>query len=729
MLNGYIVVSSLLAIIFILLGFVVATRNIQSKLNRLFLLFSVSMAGWLVTNYIGGDPSYSHSVSLVANKLIFLFGIMAITSLLFFMKTLVGRNASNLWNGVLALNILFAFLSLTPLIVQDVALQDATYAITFGVASAGFLLLFMVDLFLLVYVALSGRRHSTAQLRSQINTILASLILFMGTVFITNGLVPFIAGYYGLANAGALLSTVLVFGVAYSMVKHRLFDIRSFVARSAAYVLLLATLAGLFAAAILALTSLFFENQNTSTSFQVTYLIIALLLALLLQPLKRFFDKTTNQLFYRDAYNSQELLNELNRSLVTTIDLEELLAKSSKIIGETLKSGYCHFAIREPETDQLRVIGVRLNSPGDDKLRDFISSASRTNEKILVFDELDSSKTHLAESMSALNVAVYVRLQGTSKAKNQNPGFILMGHKKSGGLYSAQDIQILEIIADELVIAIQNSLRFEEIQQFNITLRKKVEEATGELRRVNARLRELDKTKDEFISMASHQLRTPLTAVKGYLSMILEGDTGPVKKSQKEMIQRSFDGAQKMVYLISDMLNVSRLQTGKFVIENKPTNLPDVVQGEVDQLKEEVAQKKITLNFKKPSSYPTLNLDETKIRQVIMNFLDNALYYTPSGGQIEVKLEASPESTSYTVSDTGVGVPKDVQHHLFSKFYRADNARKMRPDGTGLGLYMAKKVITAQGGAIIFKSEEGKGSTFGFSFPRKTTETTAVKKQ
>src|SRR5581483_7339997 len=117
----------------------------------------------------------------------------------------------------------------------------------------------------------------------------------------------------------------------------------------------------------------------------------------------------------------------------------------------------------------------------------------------------------------------------------------------------------------------------------------------------------------------------------------------------------------------------------------------------------------IKLVYNKPPGFPVLNLDETKIRQVVMNFLDNALYYTPKGGTVTANLEATPKEVIYTVVDTGVGVPKDVQHHLFSKFYRADNARKMRPDGTGLGLFMAKKVVVSEGGSIVFKSIEGKG--------------------
>ena len=204
--------------------------------------------------------------------------------------------------------------------------------------------------------------------------------------------------------------------------------------------------------------------------------------------------------------------------------------------------------------------------------------------------------------------------------------------------------------------------------------------------------------------------------------MVLEGDVGPITQDEKTYIKRAFDSAQRMVYLIADLLNVSRLQTGKFVIENKPTDLAKVVQEELDQLKEQLEGKKIAITYHQPGNFPMLSLDETKISQVVMNFLDNAIYYTPNGGKITIDLRATPDTISYTVTDTGIGVPKELQSQLFAKFYRADNARKMRPDGTGLGLFMAKKVVVAEGGAIIFSSTEGKGSTFGFSFPRAKVE-------
>jgi signal transduction histidine kinase len=336
--------------------------------------------------------------------------------------------------------------------------------------------------------------------------------------------------------------------------------------------------------------------------------------------------------------------------------------------------------------------------------------------ELFVADEIEDDNNKYKKVLSENNIAIAAKLAGSGETGEQ--GYLLLGSKQSGNPYNKQDIQVLDIIANELVIAIQNALRFEEIETFNLTLQQKVNDATKQLRQTNEKLKALDETKDEFISMASHQLRTPLTAVKGYVSMVVEGDAGKLNKQQKELLDQAFASSQRMVYLIADLLNVSRLKSGKFVIENKPTQLAEVVESEMQQLTDMANSKQQTLTYEKPDKFPTLMLDETKIRQVIMNFADNALHYTQNGGHIQIYLEDKGDSIEFTVVDDGLGVPKAEQHHLFTKFYRAGNAKKARPDGTGLGLFMAKKVVVAQGGAIIFKSEEGKGSTFGFTFPK-----------
>ena len=185
-----------------------------------------------------------------------------------------------------------------------------------------------------------------------------------------------------------------------------------------------------------------------------------------------------------------------------------------------------------------------------------------------------------------------------------------------------------------------------------------------------------------------------------------------------------------MVYLIADLLNVSRLKTGKFVIEKSKVNLPEVVESEIHQLDEMLKARGLTLKVDVQKGFPEeLLLDETKTRQVVMNFVDNAIYYTPSGGKITVKLSSTSKEIKCEVIDDGIGVSPKEQKHLFSKFFRASNAKKARPDGTGLGLFMAQKVVSAQGGAVLFHSKLGKGSTFGFTFPNKAVKPIKSKKK
>ena len=554
-----------------------------------------------------------------------------------------------------------------------------------------------------IYKLAKYYKRSSPVSRSQLQYIFVGLILTLIPGLFTNGILPVV----GLSDPSSYGPVAVVFFSLFTtiaIVRHRLLDIRLVVARTLAYILVLGTLGVSFALLLLALTSLFFPDNSIKLSIKLIYLAAALGLALLYQPLKRRFDKFTNWVFFRDYYDPQSVLDRLSTLLVGTVDLKNIENGSAKILTDTMRPsavGYLLIAEHPDEADQT------------------LKALLAYRKDIIVFDWLDPHK-HKAiyELMASKNLAVAARLKTT----HGDLGFMVLGYKQSGSIYSDSDIRLLGIIADEIAVGLQNALRFKEIQRFNETLQQKVEDATKQLRHANSRLKELDQTKDEFISMASHQLRTPLTTIKGYLSMVLEGDVGPVTKNEKQMIQQAFDSAERMVFLIGDLLNVSRLQSGKFVIDNKPTDLIKMVKTEVQQLKDTAEHHGLKLICNTPDKLPLFNLDDTKIRQVVMNFMDNAIYYTPSGGSITVNLEATASAINYTVVDTGLGVPKSEQHHLFSKFFRAGNAKKMRPDGTGLGLFMAKKVIVAQGGAIIFKSEEGKGSTFGFSFPRHKIE-------
>ena len=499
----------------------------------------------------------------------------------------------------------------------------------------------------------------------------------------------------------AFVSICIWTGVlVYTVSRHGFLDMRPSIVRALAY----STAISCFAVIYGAFVSLTFEkflNIDLSILKGVVISVLVTAGAISFAPLVKLFDRVTRKVFLRNQYDSTNVLNDLNSILVANLNLQEIVdnvasklmtATNVDLVGFALNNG----TISDTLQDHLKPEGIKY----------ILGSMSKHSQKTTSLDLLRFFTT------ADYRINVVVRLS----VKDEFIGAVIIGDKNEGLAINSADIRFFEIVSDNVAIAVQNAMRFQEIQNFNETLQEHIDVATKKLRATNEKLRVLDQTKDDFISMSSHQLRTPLTAVKGYISMVLEGDVGAISPMQRKLLNQAFVSSQRMVYLISDFLNVSRLRTGKFVLESSPTNLASMAKEEISQLRETAKARGLNLELIMPETFPTVLLDNTKMRQVIMNFVDNAIYYTPADGHIVIKLEDKPNSIEFTVTDNGIGVPKGEQFHLFTKFYRAPNARKMRPDGTGLGLFMAKKVVAAQGGTIIFKSSEGKGSKFGFSF-------------
>jgi len=226
--------------------------------------------------------------------------------------------------------------------------------------------------------------------------------------------------------------------------------------------------------------------------------------------------------------------------------------------------------------------------------------------------------------------------------------------------------------------------------------------------------------KTEFVSIAAHQLRTPLSAIKWTLRMVLDGDFGPITEEQRDFMEKTYKSNERMITLINDLLNVSRIEEGRFLYKPILTDIESVVQFVIDSYKEEIEKRKIKFEFKKPEKkLPKVMLDVEKMRLAIQNLLENAIRYTQPEGRVTASLKYVKKEIEFSIKDTGIGIPKDQQERIFTKFFRGGNAIRLETKGSGLGLFIVKNIIEAHGGKIWFESKEGKGTTFYFTLPVK----------
>lgn len=253
-----------------------------------------------------------------------------------------------------------------------------------------------------------------------------------------------------------------------------------------------------------------------------------------------------------------------------------------------------------------------------------------------------------------------------------------------------------------------------------VRAREQIELLANDLKIANERLQFLDKQKSEFVSIASHQLRSPLTAIKGYTSMLLEGSFGFIEPKTREAVDRIFQSAQNLVGIVDDLLNITRLEQGRMEYTFEKVDLSKLTKEIVDSLYPNALNKKLGLTFEddKATDY-FVNADLLKIRQVVLNLVDNAIKYTREGAvKVNVSKINSGKGVRVAVADTGVGITPELRSRLFEKFSRGDEVSKLHTNGTGLGLYIAKQMIEAHKGTIgVNSGGEGKGSVFYIEIP------------
>lgn len=266
-----------------------------------------------------------------------------------------------------------------------------------------------------------------------------------------------------------------------------------------------------------------------------------------------------------------------------------------------------------------------------------------------------------------------------------------------------------------LIRSVLNEIsRREELESLTANLQL----ASNDLKKANKELKKLDEAKSEFLSIASHQLRTPLTVIKGYVSMMLEGSFGKISKIVKENLNKVYLSNERLISLVESLLNISRIESGNLEFDVQPTDLTVVIKDIVDNFQKRAKDKKLVLEFSPDPDVPKAAVDPQKIKEVISNIIDNSIKYTNENGSITVGLHQESQSVVFSCQDTGIGVLPEDLPRLFEKFVRGKGMMQVYTEGTGLGMYFARMVVENMGGRIWGESPgKDKGSKFSFSVP------------
>lgn len=708
-------ILALTCLINIALGLFVLFQNRGAWVNSTFGLLATSISVWVLSNYLTNYPLNGDIAAAdIANRIAYLsaLAVIFLAALFTYFYPVIRHTSKSEKIFLCSASIVVALLSVTTFVSGEVT-YDTNGEIVYSIGQLLWVYVFyflaavgiVIRNLVFTKALLDKQKKRQARFVMLAISITAVLGLFM------NVIIPVIADEWHTTRFGPLSTVLLVGAISYLIARHGLFDVKFAAVRTVAYVGSLATLSLVYWVLAYIFSVVVLRSQISDTvSASPANILIAIILAFLFQPTKALFDRWTDAIFYRDSYKTDEFFVRMSSILSSTTDLRGLLDHASAEIARTLKASQVFFLIYY-KSDKIHHVSAGTPGHAHIPIHDTVmidQLAAESQQRIIQIEMLEEYLP-VFSLLHTHKIELVMPLRQEGKIN----GYVFLG-EHLGSNYSNKDLSVLETIANELSIAIQNALSLQEVKDLNATLQQRINLATKELRSSNAQLVHVDEVKDEFISMASHQLRTPLTSIKGYLSMVLEGDVGEVAPKQRAMLQESFKSSERMVRLITDFLNVSRLQTGKFTIEKSLFDLDEITKQEVHNLSIIAKQRGQNLRFVSKGDPVAVMADESKIRQVIMNYIDNAIYYSKPHSTIVIKLTVDRGFAALTVVDSGIGVPYSEQRNLFNKFFRADNARKQRPDGTGIGLYLARRVIEAHGGSIIFSSKEGHGSTFGF---------------
>lgn len=399
-------------------------------------------------------------------------------------------------------------------------------------------------------------------------------------------------------------------------------------------------------------------------------------------------------------------------------DIQETYGRLTRWIGELMGAAKCVISLYDPETREM--VG---QAPGygmsDELIRAFRYRVDDLRmawnfrlQGPMVLNHPDRFHPAQREYLRVFEVesVVVVPLQHEGRFL----GMVSAANKPGG--FSRDDIRLLTVFAAQAAIAIQNARLYTHLEELNRTLEAKVRERTRELAASHARLKELDRLKSDFLGNVSHELRTPLTSIRGFADNLLDGVAGPLTDRQRHGLVRIRENAERLVRMVSGLLDLTRIEAGRLDLIPGPVPALQVARDVADGLRPAALGRGVTIAVEADAT-PTAFADRDKLYQILGNLVGNAVKFSPVGGRVTLRVSDGNGSVTFSVTDTGSGIPPEERERIFDKFYQIGRAGGERPSGSGLGLAIVKSLVELHGGRLALESEEGRGSTFTVLLP------------
>ncbi len=709
----------------VVLAVVVWRRRQKHIVNIAFSLFTLSAGLWTFSIALF-RLSNTTETALYSQRMIYVMASIVACTFLYFAKEypFVRKPFYKEFRYIVfipfGLTLLFLF---TKWFVVDVQVTEVGHNsaqlgpafIVWAVWTLSYMVWGLIELFI-------KYRQANSLHKMQMRYIFTAVILPMACAIPFAIILPWNGNFNYLWIAAISVLPMLLL-ITYAIGRYRLIDIRIFLNYTLTYVISALVLVGTGVLVFLIL-NYYFLHLELNDAGVVTVLVIFSLGLVAFNPILTVIQNFLNQYLFRTLYSHQAALRKLSRDMITIIDFNQLVNSVVHTVMESIGLNKAAIILLDEKLSKrlhaITIVGFTNSIANtfmrDNALVDWCTEHSRP----LAFEDIEH---RLQKPLSDHERSWLVRLQQTmfnNKVgaclplyyQNSLYGVILLGRKLNGDIYTSDDLTLLETVANQTTIAIEHARMYKDIQKI-------VYQQTAEITQKNTDLQELLEIKSDFLTIASHQLRTPMTAIRGFLSFLVEEDLPAEEKIH--FAKQAYASANRMELVINDILTATELEGHELQVKAEETNLAKLIQEAIAQAKPLLGDKNVQIEFKEKVKFDHFVTDGRKLRECINNLLENAVEYTEEG-KIVIILDRFRKFARITVKDHGVGFTKIEAHEFGEKFYRSERVRKVVADGSGLGLFITHTYMSMLQGKLVFTSKgKNKGAAFSLLVPKYDT--------